>query len=132
MQLKELTTLLENHQHSTHVQWQEACTTLDNIVNKISETNEKTYTAIPLPNLTNRKSQQGGFLPRKLAREWKRHLTTYHLIRKTIYIAQHDPHLTFLLYKKRNPTLLTNHIPIALANTIYKLYTSTLTSILSA
>ena len=40
--------------------------------------------------------------------------------------------LTVLLYKKGNPSLLTNHRPIALANTIYKLYTSTLTSILSA
>jgi hypothetical protein len=27
----------------------------------------------------------------KLARKWKRHLNTYYLIKKTIYIAQHDP-----------------------------------------
>jgi hypothetical protein len=40
--------------------------------------------------------------------------------------------LTVLLYKKGNPSQLTNHIPIALANKIYILYTSTLTSILSA
>jgi hypothetical protein len=40
--------------------------------------------------------------------------------------------LTVLLYKKCDPSQLTNHRPIALANTIYKLYTSTLTSILSA
>ena len=39
--------------------------------------------------------------------------------------------LTILLYKKGNPSLLPNHRPIALANTIYKLFTSTLTSILS-
>ena len=40
-----------------------------------------------------------------------------------------------LLYsytKKGNPHHLTNHRPIALANTIYKLFTSTLTSLLSA
>ena len=37
-----------------------------------------------------------------------------------------------LLYKKGNPSHLTNHRPIALANTIYKLFTSTLTSILSS
>ena len=37
-----------------------------------------------------------------------------------------------LLYKKGNPSQLTNHRPIALANTIYKFYTSTLTSILSS
>ena len=40
--------------------------------------------------------------------------------------------LTVLLYKKGDLSQLTNHRPIALANTIYKLYTSTLTSILYA
>jgi hypothetical protein len=40
--------------------------------------------------------------------------------------------LTVLLYKKGNSSQLTNHRPIALANIIYKLCTSTLTSILSA
>ena len=39
--------------------------------------------------------------------------------------------LTILLYKKSDPSLLSNHRPIALANTIYKLFTSTLTLILS-
>jgi hypothetical protein len=38
---------------------------------------------------------------------------------------------TILLYKKGNPHCLSSHRPIALANTIYKLFTSTLTSILS-
>jgi hypothetical protein len=36
--------------------------------------------------------------------------------------------LTILLYKKTDPTILTNHRPIALANTIYKLFTSTITT----
>ena len=40
--------------------------------------------------------------------------------------------LTILLYKKCDSTQLTNHIPIALDNTIYKFFTSTLTFILSA
>ena len=40
--------------------------------------------------------------------------------------------LTMLLYKKGDPSQFTNHRSIALANTIYKLYTSTLTFILSA
>ena len=39
---------------------------------------------------------------------------------------------TVLLYKKGDPSQQTNHRPIALANIIYKLYTSTLTSIISA
>ena len=40
--------------------------------------------------------------------------------------------LIILLYKKGNPSLLTNHRPIALANYIYKFFTSMFTSILSA
>ena len=40
--------------------------------------------------------------------------------------------LTILLYNKGDPSLLSNHRPIALANTIDKLFTSTLTLILSA
>jgi hypothetical protein len=36
--------------------------------------------------------------------------------------------LTILLYKKADPIILTNHRPIALANTIYKLFTSTITA----
>jgi hypothetical protein len=36
--------------------------------------------------------------------------------------------LTILLYKKADPTILINHRPIALANTIYKLFTSTITA----
>ena len=40
--------------------------------------------------------------------------------------------LTILLYKKGDPFVLINHRPIALANTIYKFFTSTLTSILLA
>ena len=40
--------------------------------------------------------------------------------------------LKILLYKKRDSSVLINHRPIALANTIYKFFTSTLTSILSA
>jgi hypothetical protein len=39
--------------------------------------------------------------------------------------------LTILLYKRSNPILLSNHRPIALANTIYKFFTMTLTTILS-
>ena len=90
-QIKALTALLVNHQHLSPNQWAEACTIFDHIVNKILETIERTCQADPLPNLTNRTSQQGGILPRKLAREWTRHLNTYHLVRKIIYIAQHDP-----------------------------------------
>jgi hypothetical protein len=36
--------------------------------------------------------------------------------------------LTILLYKKLDPSILTKHRPIALANTIYKFFTSTITA----
>jgi hypothetical protein len=39
---------------------------------------------------------------------------------------------TVLIYKKGNPSQLTNQHPIALANTICKLFTSILTSLLSS
>jgi hypothetical protein len=39
---------------------------------------------------------------------------------------------TILLHKKDNPIHLTNYRPIALANTIYKFYTSTLTALLTS
>ena len=38
--------------------------------------------------LTNRASLQGGYLPRILQSKWKKHLSTYHLIKKTIYITK--------------------------------------------
>ena len=43
-------------------------------------------------------------MPRKLAKACNRHLNTYHLIRKTIYIAQHDPFWQVhpILYDIRN------------------------------
>jgi hypothetical protein len=40
--------------------------------------------------------------------------------------------MTILLYKKGNPSSITNYRPIALANTIYKLFTSTFTSLFFA
>ena len=50
---------------------------------------------------------------------------------KAIPISWKTSH-TILLYKKGNPTSLSNHHPIALASTIYKLFTSTLTTQLSS
>ena len=90
--INELTSLLKNHDHLTPDQWQEACIALDNIVGEISVSIEKTCKATPIPTFTNRTVQQGGFLPRKLSKEWKTHLDTYHLIRKIIYIAKNNPH----------------------------------------
>jgi hypothetical protein len=40
--------------------------------------------------------------------------------------------LTILLYKKSDPSIFTNHRPIALANTTYKFFTSTITAQLAS
>jgi hypothetical protein len=40
----------------------------------------------------------------------------------------HPTSLTILLYKKSNPTILTNHRPISLTNKIYKFFTITITA----
>jgi len=70
--LDNLTATLVNHDHLTNIQWQEACTSLDDIIGKISQTIKKTYKVAPLPHLTNRTAQQRGFLPCKLAKSWKK------------------------------------------------------------
>ena len=91
IQINALNTFLENHDHLTNTQWQYACDTLDNIMRQISQNLEETCSAAPIPQLTNRTTQQGGFLPRKLAKSWRKYLATCHLIRKTIYITKNDP-----------------------------------------
>ena len=91
IQINDLITHLENHDQLTNTQWHSACNTLDTIIRKISQTIEETCSAAPIPPLTNRTAKQGGFLPRKLARQWKKHIATYHLIRKTIYITKNNP-----------------------------------------
>ena len=87
LQINELITILSNDQ-LTDDQWQTSCSKLDHMIQKISDKIQETCSAPPLPTLTNRTSQQGGFLPRKLQKTWKKHLSTYHLIRKTIYITK--------------------------------------------
>ena len=86
IQLNNITDLLSLNQ-LTENQWQSACSQLDHIIQKISETIESTCNTTPISTLTNRISQQGSFLPRKLQKLWKKHIKAYHLIRKTIYIT---------------------------------------------
>jgi hypothetical protein len=86
----DLTTLLQN---ATLIdqQWEQAWTKLDTLIHNTSDTINNTCTTTPLPILTQRTTQQGGYLPRKLQKQWKQHLATYHLTRKAIYLAQHIP-----------------------------------------
>ena len=86
IQLNNITNLLSLDQ-LTENQQQLACSQLDHIIQKISETIENTCCTTPIPTLTNRASQQGDFLPRKLQKLWKKHIKTYHLIIKAIYIT---------------------------------------------
>ena len=86
IQLYNITNLLSLDQ-LTHNQWQLTCSQMDHIIQKISKTIENTCSATSIPTLTNRASQQGGFLPRKLQKIWKKYIKTYHLIRKVIYIT---------------------------------------------
>jgi hypothetical protein len=57
---------------------------MDHLVKNISKIIEDTCTAPLIPTLTNQASKQGGFLPRKLQKQWKKELSTYHIIRKAI------------------------------------------------
>ena len=89
IQLNNITTLLTLDQ-LTQNQWQSACVQMDCIIQKISKTIENTCSATLIPTLTNRTSRQGSFLPRKLQKIWKKHIKTYHLIRKGIYVANNN------------------------------------------
>jgi hypothetical protein len=63
---------------------------MDQIIEDISKIIEDTCTAPPTPTLTNQTSKQGGYLPRKLQKQWKKELSTYHIIRKAIKIITQD------------------------------------------
>jgi hypothetical protein len=63
---------------------------MDQMVENVSKTIEDTCIAPPIPTLTNQTSKQGGYLPRKLQKQWKNELSTYHIIRKTIKFTTED------------------------------------------
>jgi hypothetical protein len=90
LQINELTNTLNNEQ-ITEEQWHTSCTKLDYLIQKISDNIQDTCSAPPLPVLTNHTSQQGGFLPRKLQKKWKKYFSIYHLIRKAIYLIKNTP-----------------------------------------
>ena len=89
IQLNNITTLIALDQ-LTQNQWQSTYAQMDHIIQKISETIENTCSAAPIPTLTNRASRQGDFLPKKLQKIWKKHIKTYHLIRKGIYVTNNN------------------------------------------
>ena len=110
LQLTELTNIVGNN-HLTNAQWHSSCTKLDHLIQKNSDKIQDTCSAPPFPDLTSRTSQQGGFLPRKLQKKWKQHLSTYHLIRKAIYTIKNSPNWPThpIIDKLKNHTQV--HIP---------------------
>jgi hypothetical protein len=82
--IHQLINILQNNTKLPYNQWQHVCEQMDQIVENISKTIEDTCTAPPIPTLTNQTSKQGGYIPRKLQKQWKKELSTYHIIRKAI------------------------------------------------
>jgi predicted esterase YcpF (UPF0227 family) len=89
-QIQQLTSYLQNNTTMTQNQWQQVRTQMDQMINNISKIIEETCTTPPIPTLTNITSKQGGYLPKKLQKLWKKELSTYHIIRKTIKITNQD------------------------------------------
>jgi hypothetical protein len=56
----------------------------------ISKIIEETCIAPPIPTLISLTTKQGGYLPRKLQKIWKKEISTYHIIRKAIKITTQD------------------------------------------
>jgi hypothetical protein len=100
----------------------------------ISNTFDRATYDLCLKNLGNNKAPGPDNIPNSILKNMP---NQFHdlllLIFKQCYKQQQIPtswktSLTILLYKKSDPSILTNHRPIALANTIYKLFTSTITA----
>ena len=89
-----------------------------------------------LKNLSNNKTPGPDRIPNSILKNMPQsfhkllHLFFTHCYKQKQIPTLWKNNITILLYKKGDPYILTNHRPIALANTIYKLYTSTFTSIL--
>jgi hypothetical protein len=104
-QIQQLTNFLQKNIFLTQNQWQQLCEDMDQIVQNISKIIEDTCTAPPIPTPTCQTNKQGGYLPRKLQKLWKKEISTYHTIRKTIkLITQNTNWRTHLLI-----TNLQNH-----------------------
>ena len=75
---------LLNNDAFTNIQWQNACYSLDSLIINITTLVQTTCSASPIPSLSLQTTTQGGYLPQKLQRKWKKHLFTYHTIRKAL------------------------------------------------
>lgn len=69
--------LLERNVKLTPKQWKNACTTLDTLITKTSNTIQETCNAPPIPPLSKKIAKQGGFLPKNLQKSWKKHTISH-------------------------------------------------------
>jgi hypothetical protein len=86
-QIQQLTNLLQNNTTLSQNQWLQFYLEMDQMIQRISEIIEDTCTVPPIPILTCLTSKQGGYLPIKLQKLWKKELSLYHIIRKTIKLT---------------------------------------------
>jgi hypothetical protein len=89
-QIQQITNTLKNNTILSQIHWQHVCSDIDHMVHNISKIIEETCTAPHIPTLTNLTTKQGGYLPRKLQKLWKKEPSTYHIIRKAIKITTQD------------------------------------------
>ena len=104
LQINELTNILE-HNQLTNNQWQLACTTLDHLIQEISNKIQENCGAPPSQHLQLAQHSKEASCQEKFKKKWKKHLSTYHSIRKTIYLAKNN------LQWQTHPIIetLTNH-----------------------
>jgi hypothetical protein len=89
-QIQQPINMLQNNTTIPHNQWQQVCNKMDQLIQNILKIIEDTCTAPPIPTLTCITNKQGGYLPRKLQKQWKKELSTYQIIWKTIKIITQD------------------------------------------
>jgi hypothetical protein len=89
-QIHQLIETLQNNTILSQNQWRQVCDEMDQMVRNISKIIEETCTAPPIPTLIHLTNKQGGYLPRKLQKLWKKELSTYHIIRKIIKLTNQD------------------------------------------
>jgi hypothetical protein len=89
-QIQQIINILKHNTTLPQNQWQQVCNEMDQMIHNISKIIEETCIAPHIPILTNLTTKQGGYLPRKLQKIWKKELSTYHIIRKAIKISTQD------------------------------------------
>jgi hypothetical protein len=91
---------------------------MDELVTNISSAIENTCKVPLVPTLTNLATKQGGFLQKRLLKQWKKELTIYHSTIKAINTTTHDPN--WLIHPNITNIQKYNNIPVPPTNSILK------------